>query len=57
MNYKAAVKSWNQTKKQLHGSTVMERDEEYRGKLELNELMDRGLSLKEKYGGDKGWML
>jgi hypothetical protein len=35
----------------------MDRGEEYRTKLEVSEMMDRGLTLKEKYGGDKGWRL
>jgi hypothetical protein len=35
----------------------MARGEEYRTKREFSELLDRGLSLKEKYGGDQGWKL
>lgn len=35
----------------------MDRGEEFRTKYEVNEVMDRGLTLKEKYGGDKGWRL
>jgi hypothetical protein len=30
----------------------MERAEEHRAKREVNDLLDRGKSLKEKYGGD-----
>lgn len=35
----------------------MERSEEHRQKKELNELLDRGLSVSDKYGGERGWRL
>ena len=35
----------------------MARGEEHRTKREFSELLDRGLTLKEKYGGDQGWKL
>lgn len=38
-------------------TSVMERSEEHRQKKELNELLDRGLSIGEKYGGERGWRL
>jgi hypothetical protein len=56
LNYESAVKTWNLAKSRLRG-TVMDREEEFRQRKEVNELMDRGLSLKDKYGGDKGWKL
>jgi hypothetical protein len=37
--------------------SVMTRSEEFRTKRELNELLDRGKTLKEKYGGEYGWRL
>lgn len=55
LNYHSAVKSWQRARSQL--DSVMDRGEEFRTKLEVNEMMDRGLTLKEKYGGDKGWKL
>jgi len=38
-------------------SGLMDRAEEFRTKNEIKEVLDRGLPLKEKYGGDKGWQL
>jgi hypothetical protein len=35
----------------------MERAELHRAKYEVSDLLDRGKSLKEKYGGDYGWKL
>jgi hypothetical protein len=55
LNYQSALKSWQRARSQL--DSVMDRGEEYRTKLEVSEMMDRGLTLKEKYGGDKGWRL
>ena len=56
------MKSWQRARSQLENckqgqATVMERGEEYRQAKELSDLMDRGLTLKEKYGWEKGWRL
>jgi predicted transcriptional regulator len=35
----------------------MSRSEQYRVKTEISHLLDKGLSLREKYGGEYGWRI
>ena len=62
MKHEGLVQVWENYKSKVQDQlrkpdNLIASSDQFRTKQEISELLDKGLSLNQKYGGDKGWKL